>query len=448
MNFLQRAFLSVLMMSFVFLLACGDDESGTAITSIKLTVRPAVDFIESGTELSLSASDQNGNDISEIVTFLVNEAEIEGTTFTPTSPELLKITASYEGINSTVVSLDVINKVESITVTSDKEIISPSGKDFATITAKDQAGLDITPFVNFYVNGSLSSTGNLISSVSEGELTITAKYKEIESNGLTLISQLEITSLRIEVDQATIPADSYTKAHITVLNQSNIDITEFSTIYVNDKELVSNVFTSGDVGSYQIKAVYEGLESDLLSLQVNPFTVRKVLIEEFTGEWCGWCPEAAYNLDELVKEHPYVLTVGIHNGDGLVYNNEDIIRNAFGINGFPGGIIGRVNLPGVGYNSSPMSPAITNEFNRQIYDETVLAGVEISSTINGNELDIDVNVQFYEQVTDEVRVTIYIVENNVVGGTQQNYFSNNTGFENYYYYPKPPQLPNFVHQYV
>ena len=55
---------------------------------------------------------------------------------------------------------------------------------------------------------------------------------------------------------------------------------------------------------------------------------------------------------------------------------------------------------------------------------------------------------FYESIQEEVRVTIYIIENEVIGGTQENYFSNNTGFENYYYYPKPPSMSNFTHQYV
>ncbi|MEL6562427.1 MAG: Omp28-related outer membrane protein, partial [Bacteroidota bacterium] len=275
-----------------------------------------------------------------------------------------------------------------------------------------------------------------------------AKYKDIESPSLSIRSKLDISSLTLEVDREVIPADSYTKASARVLDQANDDVTNFVEMTLNGEVISSTDFTSGTTGVYQLKATYEGVESNVVSVQVDPFTVRKVLIEEFTGEWCGWCPEAAHNLETLVEEHPYVLTVGIHNGDGLVFDNEDIIRDAFGINGFPGGLVGRVNLVNVGYNSNPIDPAIANEYNRQIYNETVMAGVGISSKYVGSDLEVDVSINFYENIQEEVRVTIYIIENEVMGGTQQNYFSNNAGFENYYYYPKPAQLSNFVHQFV
>ncbi len=448
MNTLNKTLLSVLIAAFIFLMGCGSEESGISITSVKLSVSPDVEFVELGTSLTLSAKDQKDNDITELVTFLINGSEITGASYVVNEVGALLVSAEYESIKSTIVNVDAINKIEAISIEVDKESIKPNGRDFVTVLAKDQTGFDITKYVDFYVNGELNESGNLISSIEFENLVITAKYNNVVSPEVSVESKLIITSLRLEVDRSNIPADSYSKAAITVYDQSNDDVTNFTEILLNGQKFEENAFSSGITGSYQFKAVYEGIESNSLDIQVDPFTVRKVLIEEFTGEWCGWCPEAAYNLDELVKEHPYILTVGIHNGDGLAYNNEDIIRGAFGINSFPGGIVGRVNLNNVGYNSSPMNPAIADEYNKQIYDETVMAGIGISSTIVGDEVEVDVSVNFYEDVQDEVRVTIYVVENEVIGGTQENYFSNNAGFESYYYYPKPARLSNFTHQYV
>ena len=448
MSTLSKTFLTVLILSLFFLLSCGSDESGPSITSVRLSVEPNAAFVEVGTSLTLYAKDQNGNDISDIVTFLVDGIETSGNNFSVTEAGTLEITAEYENLKSTIFSIDVINVVESISIEVDKESVKPSGSDFVTVTAKDQTGFEISKYVKFYVNGVLNSSGNLISTTEFGDLNIVAKYKDVESPVISVRSTLGITSLKLEVDKEIIPADSYTKASIKVFDQENDDVTKFVELMLNGEVISGANFNSGTTGVYQLKANYEGVESNVVAVQVEPFTVRKVLIEEFTGEWCGWCPEAAYNLETLVEEHPYVLTVGIHNGDGLVFNNEDIIRDAFGINGFPGGLVGRVNLNNVGYNSNPMNPAIATEYNRQIYDETVLAGVGISSQYVGSDVEIDVSINFYEDIQDEVRVTIYIIENEVTGGTQENYFSNNAGFENYYYYPKPAKMSNFVHQFV
>lgn len=450
MRNLKKALFAVLTFALVAVVGCGPEEaSGPSISSIQLRVTPDVFGVtETSTSLTFVAVDQNTNDISDVVSFYVNGSEISSNTYTPSEVGAISVEAKYESISSSAVDIAVINPVESISIEADKTTVKPNGTDVVTLTATDQLGLDITAYVTFIVNGRRNETGNLISTDVFENLEIEARYKTVVSEPLTVEASVSISSMTLTIDRTAIPADSYSEVKMTVLDQDNDDVTSAVTFLINGSGTSEKTFISGNPGDYQIQAQWEGITSNTVNVTVDPFTVRKVLVEEFTGEWCGWCPEAAYNLENLVKDHPYVLTVGIHNGDGLEFNNEDVIRNAFGLNFFPSGLTGRVNLTGAGYNSSPMDNAITDEIDKQLYEETVLAGLGINTTLNGDEVDVDVTVDIYEDISQEIRLTIYLIENNRTSGVQENYFSGRAGFENYHYYSQPSRLTNYVHQFV
>jgi hypothetical protein len=150
-----------------------------------------------------------------------------------------------------------------------------------------------------------------------------------------------------------------------------------------------------------------------------------------------------------VSNNPYIITVGIHNGDDLEYENESTIRGAFGIDYFPSGMVGRVYLGSNHlYNGAPIDNTILNEIDRQLYNETVMAGVGIETVHSGSNVTIDVEVKFYEDITEAVGLTIYVMEDHVVSGTQENYFSGLDGYQNSPYYDEPAQLPGYDHRYV
>ena len=98
MSTLNKIFLSVLTVGFIFLAGCGSEESGPSITSVRLNVEPNVVFVEVGSSLSLSASDQNGNDISDIVSFLVNGNPTSSTSFTVQEAGAIELAAEYENL--------------------------------------------------------------------------------------------------------------------------------------------------------------------------------------------------------------------------------------------------------------------------------------------------------------------------------------------------------------
>lgn len=46
--------------------------------------------------------------------------------------------------------------------------------------------------------------------------------------------------------------------------------------------------------------------------------VKRVLLEQYTGAWCGWCVDGSVVVEELLELYPdQMIGVKIHQGDGM-----------------------------------------------------------------------------------------------------------------------------------
>ncbi|MBT8196082.1 MAG: hypothetical protein KJO64_06620, partial [Bacteroidia bacterium] len=69
---------------------------------------------------------------------------------------------------------------------------------------------------------------------------------------------------------------------------------------------------------------------------------QKVLIEEFTGCWCGYCPDGATIVDETMTQFPgQVYGAAIHQGDPMEISLYDKLDQKFNVTGFPTGMVNR-----------------------------------------------------------------------------------------------------------
>ncbi|MBS1643582.1 MAG: Omp28-related outer membrane protein [Bacteroidetes bacterium] len=76
-------------------------------------------------------------------------------------------------------------------------------------------------------------------------------------------------------------------------------------------------------------------------------TVKKVFIEDYTGTWCGWCPEGTVLLEGLEDQYPAtVIPIANHNGDQLQTTDGATIDNDLGVNSYPNGSIDRFQFSG------------------------------------------------------------------------------------------------------
>lgn len=73
---------------------------------------------------------------------------------------------------------------------------------------------------------------------------------------------------------------------------------------------------------------------------------KRVLIEQFTGAWCGWCVDGSYIMDNIIAANSgKVIGVKIHNNDAMEIPG---ITRQFGVGSYPCAAIDRKEFsPGV-----------------------------------------------------------------------------------------------------
>lgn len=156
---------------------------------------------------------------------------------------------------------------------------------------------------------------------------------------------------------------------------------------------------------------------------------KHVVIEEFSGAWCGWCPVGHVLLKTLIEEEPKVHGVVVHNQDAMTISDGPTLEQGVGISGFPSMVVdrtvleGEVNLPLDNYTD-----LLTKTPTR--LDDVVPAEIFIDKAdINPEtgDISIDVHADVYGEYDGRLRFNAYIVEDSVKGNgegwDQHNYTS-------------------------
>jgi hypothetical protein len=147
---------------------------------------------------------------------------------------------------------------------------------------------------------------------------------------------------------------------------------------------------------------------------------KKVVFEEGTGTWCGWCPRGAVVMDYMTSTYPdQFIGIAVHNGDPMTVTAYD---NAADFSGFPGSNIDRVLL-----DQSVSQGGWESTFNnRKVMN--VPASISVTPSGSGANVVMDVAATFYTPIAAaNYRLAVVMVENNVTGTTsaynQANYYS-------------------------
>jgi len=189
----------------------------------------------------------------------------------------------------------------------------------------------------------------------------------------------------------------------------------------------------------------------LLSSSATNAQVKKVLLEQFTGNWCGWCVDGSVVMDSILKTYPdQVIGVKIHNGDSMALPEESIIRSALGATSFPTGAVDRKSFGGTiaqnrGNWFSVCQTAIT---------ASPKCDVQLAYAINEQtrQLMATIYCTMLQTVNSTLNFNVYIIEDSVSGkGTgwdQSNYLSNRAGYENNPYYKLPAKIEGYQHMKV
>ena len=147
---------------------------------------------------------------------------------------------------------------------------------------------------------------------------------------------------------------------------------------------------------------------------------KKVLFEEGTGTWCGWCPRGMVYLDSFANSQygPNASLVAVHNQDPMAITAYD---NAMGPyrSGFPNLVSDRA-----GAQSDPSQ--IFTVYN-QLKDNFGFATITATPTVNGTNATISAKFTPGVNINAQKKVALIITEDGVKGTgsswNQANYYA-------------------------
>lgn len=193
------------------------------------------------------------------------------------------------------------------------------------------------------------------------------------------------------------------------------------------------------------------------SFQTADAAKRRVVVEDHTGAWCGWCVRGTQVLRELSEEYgDDFIPVAVHNGDAMADANiQTPLAQKIGLTGYPSGSVNRMLFSGQA--KVVLSDGAWASVTKIVFDTPALNNVwadvdlEWSLTPQG-QLSANVTVTADADANGEFGINLYVMEDGVTGSgsgyNQQNYLSGRAGFEGHYYYDQPAVIQDYVHDNV
>ncbi len=188
------------------------------------------------------------------------------------------------------------------------------------------------------------------------------------------------------------------------------------------------------------------LSAAIAALAFNP--TKRIVFEEATGTWCGWCPRGTVFMDSLHKTYPTTaMLIAVHNSDPMVVADYDAGIAGF-IGGYPSGLVDRKN--------GEFDPSdFFTEYDARINGFTP-CDVGVQATYNGTTrmMDITLSATFATDLSGDLRFNCVIVEDDVTGTAsgyaQVNYYSGgaNGAMGNYHNLPSPVPANQMVYDHV
>ncbi|MFZ2897224.1 MAG: Omp28-related outer membrane protein [Saprospiraceae bacterium] len=254
-----------------------------------------------------------------------------------------------------------------------------------------------------------------------------------------------ITSLDINWSDGT---NTYTD-NLTGLNIPTLEFYQFthSTPYsVTDGDNEITVWVSNpNAGTDQ------NPDNDELPATVTGYTPapgKKVVVEEGTGTWCGWCPRGTVFMDQMYADYPdYFIPIAVHNGDPMTVAEYD---DGLGLTAFPTMKIMREETFGFGVIGD-----IESRFFQRIV-QAPPATLQSAGVFNETTRDLDIISQadFSQNVSGNHRLAVVLVEDNVTGTSssyaQANYYAGgaNGPMGGYESLPNPVPASQMVYDHV
>ncbi len=169
---------------------------------------------------------------------------------------------------------------------------------------------------------------------------------------------------------------------------------------------------------------------------VTGFYKKRVLIEDYTGTWCGNCPRVAYAIEQAMNQNDKIVPVAIHNGfDPYDFAGIAPLKDLISPND-------ALQLPQSRLNRTSMwtfpEPIYLSEaFN--LTGNNCGVGLAMNSTVTNVAIDLTVNLKFAQDYSN-IKLVVLVLESGLI--------HNQTNYTNYFGPGTTPNYANYVHNHV
>ena len=162
---------------------------------------------------------------------------------------------------------------------------------------------------------------------------------------------------------------------------------------------------------------------------------KKVYVEDFTGTWCGYCPDMAVSLDTKSRTTPNLIYAEVHNAAGRTdpyhtpYSNT--LGSTFNITGFPTALVNR----NAAQQADPDN--VGSFINSNLSTTKIHTGIKIESTVDASGMiRVTNSIGFSDTYIEALKVACFLVEDSLFtdqtnynsalgGGILRNYLHRN-----------------------
>ena len=237
-------------------------------------------------------------------------------------------------------------------------------------------------------------------------------------------------TLSISVSSTVIQSDGTDVAQIEVrfndtVVTEGVDIYDAKTNKILD--LPSMRFTTTTPGTYSFWAAYRTEHTAAISIEAvdmeiparaedaqpaNTAFVRRVLLTQFTGTGCGYCPFMVNLLRTVLAEPAYSSSVvlaaaHLYNREDPAYLSTAHLNQAMGVFDFPAVVVDMQTR----FDNYNLQSVLEKTLSSAIARTTAKAGISVSSELSGNTLVVRVSVKAAE--TGEYRVGAWLLEDGI-----------------------------------
>ena len=167
---------------------------------------------------------------------------------------------------------------------------------------------------------------------------------------------------------------------------------------------------------------------------ISGYFKKRVLIEDYTGTWCGNCTRVSYAIDQVNEQSDKAVTVAIHNGnDPFHFAGIAPLKNLILPNSPLALPVSRLNRMIVWTFPEPTN--VQEALN--LTGNNSGLGIAMNSSVENGNINLDVNVKFALNYSN-LKLIVYLLEDNLVY-SQRNYTT---------YYDNVNPITNYVHNHV